>query len=171
MHSILYFKTRETFSDVSLFFRRLQQHVAEVFLVIAFKMANLSNWVSDQLHDVLGFSDKNTTEFLISLAKNASDSQALVRKISEGFDVNERVIDFAANLWSKVPHKQQTENPYRVRERVLNIEQQQKFMNYALVSDDEDDDDQYEAKGRSSKKEKKRKHLRKVSQFMYLFVC
>ena len=138
--------------------------------VLARKMADLSSWVSDQLHDVLGFSDKHTTEYLISLAKSATDSQSLVRRISEGFDVDKKMIGFANDLWAKVPHKQQAENPYRARERAL-VEQQQKFANYSMVSDDDDDGELYEAKRKGvSKKDKKRKHLRKVCHVLLLLL-
>ena len=122
---------------------------------------NLKSWVSDRLHDVLGFSDKYAAEFLLSLAKNATSHESLVDKISEGFSVDKKMSAFAAELWDKVPHKVDRRVLYRAREKAF-IEQQQKNASYKLVSDDDDDDDDehYQEKAKTSKKDKKRKHLR-----------
>ena len=46
-------------------------------------MAELTTWVSDKLHDVLGFSDRYTVEYLIGLAKNSTSVESLVQKVSE----------------------------------------------------------------------------------------
>lgn len=120
-------------------------------------MAELTTWVSDKLHDVLGFSDKNTAEYLIGLARNSTSPESLVQRVSEGFDVDKKMASFTAELWSKLPHKTQpVEHPYRAKERAL-VEQRQKFTGYALVSDDDEDE---EIQTKESKKDRKRKHLR-----------
>ena len=125
-------------------------------------MAELSSWVSDKLHDVLGFSDKYTVEYLIGLAKSSASPESLVQRVSEGLNVDDKVASFASELWSKFPHATQpTEHPYRAKERAL-IEQRKKYMGYALVSDDDDDDDDDDKviKNNESKKDRRRKHLR-----------
>ena len=126
-------------------------------------MAELSTWVSDKLHDVLGFSDKYTVEYLIGLAKSSASPESLVQRVSEGLNVDDKVASFASELWSKFPHATgPAEHPYRVKERAL-IELRKKYMGYALLSDDEDDDDKV-IKTNESKKDRKRKHLRRKTE-------
>lgn len=127
-------------------------------------MAELSTWVSDKLHDVLGFSDKYTVEYLIGLAKSSTSPESLVQRVSEGLNVDDKVATFASELWSKFPHATgPAEHPYRAKERAL-IEQRQKYMGYALLSDDDDDDDDKVIKTNESKKDRKRKHLRRKTE-------
>ncbi|KAK3746392.1 hypothetical protein QZH41_018203 [Actinostola sp. cb2023] len=127
-------------------------------------MANLSSWVSERLHDVLGFSDKHTAEYLISLAKSSTSSGSMLQKISENLGGDEKMLGFAGELWDKIPHKQQpTLHPYRVKEKAL-IEQKKKYSDYKLLSDDDDDDDELIQSKKASKSERKRKHLRKKEE-------
>lgn len=124
------------------------------------KMSELTTWVSDKLHDVLGFSDKYTVEYLIGLAKNSASPESLVQRVSEGLNVDNRMASFAAELWSKMPRKTlPAEHPYRAKERAL-IEQRQRFTGYSLVSDDDEDEEQL-IRAKESKKDIKRKHLRR----------
>ena len=126
-------------------------------------MSGLTTWVSDKLHDVLGFSDKHTVEYLIGLAKNSASPESLVQRVSEGLDVDNKMASFAAELWSKMPRKvQPAEHPYRAKERAL-IEQRQRFTGYSLVSDDDEDEEQL-IRAKKSKKDIKRKHLRKKTE-------
>lgn len=126
-------------------------------------MAELSTWVSDKLHDVLGFSDKYTVEYLIGLARNSTSPESLVQRVSEGLNVDNKMASFAMELWSKLPRKTQpAEHPYRAKERAL-IEQRKKFTGYALVSDDDEDEEQL-IQAKESKRDKKRKHLRRKTE-------
>lgn len=128
-------------------------------------MAELSTWVSDKLHDVLGFSDKYTVDYLVGLAISSASPESLVQRVSEDLNVNDEVASFASELWSKLPHATQpAEHPYRAKERAL-VEQRKKYMGYALVSDDDDDDDDDKViKTKKSKKDRKRKHLRRKTE-------
>ena len=126
-------------------------------------MSELTTWVSDKLHDVLGFSDKYTVEYLIGLAKNSASPGSLVQRVSEGLNVDNKMASFAAELWSKMPRQTQpAEHPYRAKERAL-IEQRQRFTGYTLVSDDDDDEEQ-PIRAKESKKDIKRKHLRRKTE-------
>ena len=126
-------------------------------------MSELTTWVSDKLHDVLGFSDKYTVEYLIGLAKNSTSPESLVQRVSEGLNVDNKMASFAAELWSKMPRKAQpAEHPYRAKERAL-VEQRQRFTGYTLVSDDDEDEEQL-IRAKESKKDIKRKHLRKKTE-------
>lgn len=123
-------------------------------------MAELTTWVSDKLHDVLGFSDRYTVEYLIGLAKNSTSVESLVQKVSE---VDNKMASFAHELWSKLPHKTQpVEHPYRVKERAI-LEERKKFQGYSLVSDDDDEEEEM-SKAKASKKDRKRKHLRRKTE-------
>jgi hypothetical protein len=39
---------------------------------------SLTRWVQDRLHDILGFSDTTTAQYIIAAAKKAPSSAALV---------------------------------------------------------------------------------------------
>ena len=124
------------------------------------------SWVSDQLHELLGHSDRLTAEFLVGLAKKAQTPEAYVRKLQDtrALTVNQSVRSFATELWGRVPHKQATEKPARAREREI-LEQQARNRSYKLLSDSEDDEASGATPVRSKKRERKeakrkRKNLR-----------
>ncbi len=134
-------------------------------------MSDLVLWVSDSLHDILGLSDRHTSEFLISLAKNSSSEDAFVRKLRDtgAITVSEKIASFAAELWRKVPHK--TANRYqaqRDKEKAA-VAQVIKSKSYLLLSDDEEDTSKVarrksKEKERETEKERrsrKRKNIRK----------
>ena len=127
-------------------------------------MSDLVQWVSDELHDILGFSDRITSEFLISLAKKSSSGDAFIRKVKDtkAVKVNDRVTSFALKLWHKVPH-QKAANPYlasREKERAA-VAQQLKSRSYKMLSDDEEEADKLSRKKKASKEDKKERRARK----------
>lgn len=67
-------------------------------------MALIERWVSDKLHDVLGFSDKLIAELFVGLAKKSSSSEDLVRRLKEtgAVEIDTNVTNFAGELWNKV---------------------------------------------------------------------
>ena len=67
----------------------------------------LNTWVSDKLHDILGFSDKHTVEYLVSLSKSTKTSDTFREKL-QGFlgPLDGEVLNFANDLWQRVPHQQ-----------------------------------------------------------------
>ncbi|XP_015907708.1 pre-mRNA-splicing factor ATP-dependent RNA helicase DHX16 [Parasteatoda tepidariorum] len=122
-------------------------------------MSEVSEWVSDELHNILGFSDKYAAEFLMNLATKSTSAEILVDKIRDTgtLSINPSVIKFANELWGKVPHAEIKEKPARVREREI-VETYKKNMSYKLIEDEDDYTPTYETK--EPKKGKKRKHLR-----------
>lgn len=119
-------------------------------------MSDLVQWVSDQLYDILGLSDKITSEFLVALAKKSASGDAYVRKLKDtkALKVSDRVSSFARDLWQRVP-RQKVVDPYqasREKERAA-IVLQQKSKSYQLLSDDEDEKP---ARKKSGKKEKEK---------------
>ncbi|KAH7984342.1 hypothetical protein HPB52_019567 [Rhipicephalus sanguineus] len=103
-------------------------------------MAGVEQWVSDQLHSILGLSDRYVAQFLINMAQKSSSRQDLVEKIRDTgtISVNDDVVGFMGQLWDKVPHKEQREKPARARERAVQelLEQNAK---YTLLPDSDDE--------------------------------
>lgn len=131
-------------------------------------MANLEQWVSDNLHDILGLSDRYVAQFMIGSAKKSSSSQDFVSRLQQTgtIDINERVIAFAQELYDKVPRKQVVEKPARAVERQV-IEMERKNRTYTLLEDSESDEELPIEKERGKKSQSrgnKKKHLRKKKE-------
>uniref|UniRef100_A0A8C7GPU7 RNA helicase n=1 Tax=Oncorhynchus kisutch TaxID=8019 RepID=A0A8C7GPU7_ONCKI len=127
-------------------------------------MANLEQWVSDSLHDILGLSDRYVAQFMIGSARKSLSAQDFVAhlKSTGTIDINQRVIAFAQELYEKIPRKQVVEKPARaIERRVMEIER--KNRNYTLLSDSESDGEAVREKEKKKSKDRgdKRKHLRK----------
>ncbi|XP_054712032.1 pre-mRNA-splicing factor ATP-dependent RNA helicase DHX16-like [Uloborus diversus] len=122
-------------------------------------MAQVYQWISDELHNILGFSDKYTAEFLLNLASKSSSADVLLEKIKDTgtLTINKDVVKFASELWHKVPHAEVKEKPARAYERAI-AETLKKNMSYQLIEDD--DDDIPAPVIQKPKKAKKRKNLR-----------
>ncbi|XP_037515630.1 pre-mRNA-splicing factor ATP-dependent RNA helicase DHX16 [Rhipicephalus sanguineus] len=123
-------------------------------------MAGVEQWVSDQLHSILGLSDRYVAQFLINMAQKSSSRQDLVEKIRDTgtISVNDDVVGFMGQLWDKVPHKEQREKPARARERAVQelLEQNAK---YTLLPDS--DDEAPSTAATAKKKMSKKRHLRR----------
>lgn len=67
-------------------------------------MPSVADWVYDELHDIVGFSEKIVAEFLVCLAEKSKSPEDLLRQISENqtIEINSNVVKFARELWSKV---------------------------------------------------------------------
>uniref|UniRef100_A0A674CP85 RNA helicase n=1 Tax=Salmo trutta TaxID=8032 RepID=A0A674CP85_SALTR len=125
-------------------------------------MANLEQWVSDSLHDILGLSDRYVAQFMIGSARKSSSAQDFVAhlKSTGTIDINQRVIAFAQELYEKIPRKQVVEKPARaIERRVMEIEK--KNRNYTLLADSESDGEAVREREKSKGRGDKRKHLRK----------
>lgn len=123
-------------------------------------------WVSDQLHQILGLSDKYIAQFLVGLAKKANSVTEFYSRLEDTgtIKLNDEVRRFASELWNKVPHKKVVEKPGRAKERDA-IKEQQRTKSYKLISDPEEEDEvdittTQEDKRKKKVREKKRKHLR-----------
>ena len=103
-------------------------------------MAEVVEWVSDRLHELLGLSDRYTAEFLVGLARKASSSESYLQQLENtgAIAINDDVRSFASQLWARVPHRAAVEKPARAREREV-ILQRQRNKAYQLLSDDEED--------------------------------
>uniref|UniRef100_A0A8C2GRB4 RNA helicase n=1 Tax=Cyprinus carpio TaxID=7962 RepID=A0A8C2GRB4_CYPCA len=133
-----------------------------------FTMANLEQWVSDQLHDILGLSDRYVAQFMIGLVQKSSGPQDFVARLQQTgtIDIDQRITAFAHELYNKVsaPKKHVAEKPARAVERKV-IEMERKNRTYTLLEDSESDGETARERGKEKKskdhdKGKKRKHLR-----------
>uniref|UniRef100_A0AAR2LJC6 RNA helicase n=1 Tax=Pygocentrus nattereri TaxID=42514 RepID=A0AAR2LJC6_PYGNA len=129
-------------------------------------MANLEQWVSDQLHDILGLSDRYVAQFMIGLVRKSSGPQDFVARLQQTgtIDIDQRVTAFAQELYNKVPKKQVVEKPARAIERQA-IEMERKNQTYTILEDSDSDGEavrekRKEKKNKDKERGKKRKHLR-----------
>ncbi|XP_022327385.2 pre-mRNA-splicing factor ATP-dependent RNA helicase DHX16-like [Crassostrea virginica] len=125
-------------------------------------MASLiETWVNDKLHDILGISDKFISQFLLGLAKKATDPDDFVNKIRETgtVDIDTNMLNFAHELWNKLPQRPVAEKHSRIVERQA-LEMKRKNDSYQLVDSDSDDEN-YPVPSKKSKSEKKKQYRKK----------
>ena len=131
-------------------------------------MSEVVSWVSDQLHSILGLSDRFLAEYLVGLAKKSSTPEVFESKIRETntITVNHAVRTFLDELWGKVPHKQLAEKPARIYEREILLQQQQN-KSYRLLSDSDEEIPNASNKAsnigkKSTERARKHKNIRKA---------
>ena len=103
-------------------------------------------WISDQLIEILYFSDRHTAQFLASLAKNSVSVEALLNVVekTETIDVkNVQVQSFLRELWLKIPRAPPKVNLDRIaakeREKKA-IELIEKNKRYRLVEESDEEE-------------------------------
>ena len=106
---------------------------------------SLETWVSDQLIEILDFSDRYTSQFLTSLAQKSRSVDDLIEKVrsTDTIDVsNSRVTSFLMELWSKIPRAAPKVNVERIaakqREQAA-IEMLERNKRYKLLDDEEEE--------------------------------
>ncbi|XP_064421843.1 pre-mRNA-splicing factor ATP-dependent RNA helicase DHX16 [Latimeria chalumnae] len=129
-------------------------------------MGSLEKWVNEQLHSILGLSDKYVAQFLIGTAQRSSSGGDFVQRLQDTgtIDIDQRVQAFAQELWNKIPKKVVAERPARVAEREA-IAMQQKNRSYTLLEESEGSEtEENKQASRRKGQRKKRKHLRQKKQ-------
>uniref|UniRef100_A0A7S0I880 RNA helicase n=1 Tax=Micromonas pusilla TaxID=38833 RepID=A0A7S0I880_MICPS len=126
----------------------------------------LKSWVSDKLHDILGFAEGALASYVIALGKKASDAGSLASQLaSQGLPDDGTTRSFAAELMSRVPRAGGGPSAYKRDEREA-ADVAARNRSYAMLDDEEDDHVPAPAakeKGGSSKDEKRReRRLRKA---------
>lgn len=124
-------------------------------------MAGVEQWVSDQLHSILGMSDRYVAQFLINMAQKSSSQRELVEKIRDTgtISVNDEVVGFVGQLWEKVPHREPREKPARAHERAVRQVLEQNAQ-YALLPDSDEEAPSTAPRKKSSTK----RHLRRKTE-------
>lgn len=128
--------------------------------------AGLERWVQEELHSVLGLSERHVAQFLIGTAQRCASAEEFVQRLrdTETLDLGGPARDFALKLWSKVPRKAVVEKPARAAEREARA-LLEKNRSYKLLEDSESGEEAVARDGSSlQKKRKRRKHLRKKQQ-------
>lgn len=66
--------------------------------------AGLERWVQEELHSVLGLSERHVAQFLIGTAQRCASAEEFVQRLrdTETLDLGGPARDFALRLWSKV---------------------------------------------------------------------
>nr|XP_039251809.1 pre-mRNA-splicing factor ATP-dependent RNA helicase DHX16-like [Styela clava] len=101
----------------------------------------LQVWVEDKLHEILGMSEKHVAQYLIGLCQKSTSMDGFADTLQKtgAFDVTDKFLSFAKDLYAKVPHKQvATSNTNRLREQKI-VSMHQKNLSYKLVSSDDDE--------------------------------
>ncbi|KAM5146664.1 pre-mRNA-splicing factor ATP-dependent RNA helicase DHX16 [Mantella aurantiaca] len=116
-------------------------------------------WVRDQLHEILGMSDRHVAQFLVGTARRSSSSVDFVSRLTDtgAIDVTDKVRRFAEELWLKLPRKAAVERPARAAEREA-MAMQQKNKSYTLLEDSDEEEAKEDSK---DDKKRRKKHLRK----------
>ncbi|MBV99006.1 putative pre-mRNA-splicing factor ATP-dependent RNA helicase DHX16, partial [Eschrichtius robustus] len=126
--------------------------------------AGLERWVQDELHSVLGLSERHVAQFLIGTAQRCASAEEFVQRLrdTDTLDLSGPARDFVLRLWNKVPRKAVVEKPARAAEREARA-LLEKNRSYRLLEDSEESSEETVGRAGSSlrKKRKKRKHLRK----------
>ncbi|MEE6512548.1 hypothetical protein FKM82_019605 [Ascaphus truei] len=124
-------------------------------------MDGVESWVKEQLHDVLGMSDRHVAQFLVGTALRSQSSADLLSRLKDtgAIDVTERVKGFVEELWVKIPRKTPVERPARAAEREA-LAMQEKNRSYTLLEDSEEEEEE-KGEGRENKRRRKKQHLRK----------
>eukprot|EP00051_Salpingoeca_urceolata_P001944 m.45412 g.45412 ORF g.45412 m.45412 type:complete len:1050 (+) comp11779_c0_seq1:360-3509(+) len=127
---------------------------------------SLKSWVKDQLHDVVGFSDKTVAEYVAATASSAKTKDQLYRslKASGTLTDDSKAQSFVNQLWSRTPRGQQQPKP-RASEVAVQAAraQQKKNQSYALLPMDDDDDVGPASSKQKKKKEKRKRNIRQSS--------
>ncbi|OCT66226.1 pre-mRNA-splicing factor ATP-dependent RNA helicase DHX16 [Xenopus laevis] len=120
-------------------------------------MEGVEMWVKNQLHDVLGMSDRHVAQFLVGTALRSTSTADLLTRLRDtgAIDVTEKVKGFLEELWQRIPRKAPVERPARAAEREA-MAMQEKNKSYTLLEDSEE-----EEKPNSRDEKRKKKHLRK----------
>lgn len=66
--------------------------------------AGLERWVQEELHSVLGLSERHVAQFLIGTAQRCASAEEFVQRLrdTDTLDLGGPARDFALRLWSKV---------------------------------------------------------------------
>lgn len=110
----------------------------------------LNKWVANELHGVVGYSDKNLAEYIVSLASKSRSPDDLLQKLIAN-DVSESSESkrFSMQLFEKVQRIRMSASSAKASSQSsqttktkTNAQLLRESSNYSLISMDDDDDDQ-----------------------------
>jgi len=129
----------------------------------------LKRWVSDGLHDLMGFSDGTTADYLIAMASKASSQQGVIKQLQKmEITINDKTRNFVSELFSRAPRKQQRSSGSSSRAYQKEEAKKRALLRnnaaYALLDDDDDDEEAVIATRKRKKKNKIKKPSKKKRQ-------
>ena len=123
---------------------------------------DLKAWVSDQLHNILGYSHAHVADFVVSLAKHERSAQTLLAKLSEA-DIPETPASrrFAVELLGRLPRlsagSELSASERQRREAAKLLKENEK---YEMVSYGDEEEDEVTASVQRALKQKERERER-----------
>jgi len=122
-------------------------------------MSDHLTWVADQLHELVGISDRSIAEFIIGLCQKSKSPSEFIEKIRETdtIDVDEKVSIFATELYNRLPkelsagEKKKLENRKKEEHAIM---EQRKNKGYRMI--ESDGEEELNIKPKKKKKKKKR---------------
>lgn len=104
-------------------------------------MSSLARWVNDQLHDIIGYSDRNVADFIIEIAKKKTSQSSLVKALaSADLPNNSKTNAFAAELLKRMPKSSELASAYR-EDHKKKLALLKKNESFGLLEDDDDDEE------------------------------
>lgn len=69
-----------------------------------FRMS-VEQWVSDELHAIVGISDRTICQYVLALARKSSSTEDFIGRLkdNDALEINDGVRGFAAQLMQKLP--------------------------------------------------------------------
>jgi pre-mRNA-splicing factor ATP-dependent RNA helicase DHX16 len=139
----------------------------------------LRSWVSDQLHSLIGYSDKTVADFILASAKKAKDAHSLVKNLASfGIPSGPAGSAFAEDLLSRLPRSSGRAITQQQLHRQQALQLVKKSKAYGLLDDEDQEPEAVkavkaakpskgskgataaDAEGGSSKSSKHRQHRR-----------
>ncbi|KAE9550316.1 hypothetical protein FO519_006476 [Halicephalobus sp. NKZ332] len=131
---------------------------------------SLQNWVNDELHSLLGFSDAQLASFVISTARGCRNAEELLRKLNsvdETIQINVKTKAFAVQLLDKFPQPASRPAPSRGpqltadQKKALEFEKLNARLQPLDMSDSDEEAPVIKSKSKKSEDKKGAKNLRK----------
>jgi len=125
-------------------------------------MGDQVTWVADQLHELMGISDRSIAEFIIGLCSKSANPADFIDKIreTETIDMDDKVSVFATELYGRMPRevsqgeKRRIENRRREEQAIM---EQKKNKGFRMVESDGEEELSIKPKKKKKKKREERK--------------
>ena len=128
-------------------------------------MSSLAKWVSGRLHDVLGYSDRTTAQFVAALAGSARSASDLEGKLLDnGFPSGSATSSFARELASQAGQGSSSQPAKAVKRQPTQAELLQQSAQYSLIGDEFEGKKKKKDKKKKEKKKEKKRHMRRAGE-------
>ncbi|KAK5981290.1 hypothetical protein GCK32_006672, partial [Trichostrongylus colubriformis] len=66
---------------------------------------SVEQWVNDELHAIVGISDRTICQYVLALARKSNSTQDFIGKLrdNDALEINDSVLRFASQLMNKLP--------------------------------------------------------------------